>query len=119
MFLKNGMIYHEDPEQLHINTEADHAYFIPFAKGEDPFKGRESSSYFELLNGEWKKGWHAFCETVRTRYTDAVKNAFNDDSSYTDNALFSHYLDCEAHTDVWRELFPTANKTNCISEKAE
>lgn len=73
----------------------------------------------ELLNGEWKKGWHAFCETVRTRYTDAVKNAFNDDSSYTDNAFFSHYLDCEAHTDVWRELFPTANKTNCISEKAE
>ncbi len=51
--LKNGMIYHEDPEQLHINTEADHAYFIPFAKGEDAFQNRESSSRFELLNGEW------------------------------------------------------------------
>lgn len=25
------------------------------------------------------------------------------------NPLFA---DCEAHTDVWRELFPTANQTN-------
>ncbi|MBQ8790807.1 MAG: DUF4981 domain-containing protein [Ruminiclostridium sp.] len=51
--LKNGMIYHEDPEMLHINTEEDHAYFIPFAKGEDAFSDRKNSSYFELLNGEW------------------------------------------------------------------
>ena len=26
--------------------------------------------------------------------------------------LFAHYLDCEAHMDVWRELFPTWNLTN-------
>ncbi len=51
--LKSGMIYHEDPEMLHINTEEDHAYFIPFAKGEDAFSDRKNSSYFELLNGEW------------------------------------------------------------------
>jgi signal recognition particle GTPase len=25
---------------------------------------------------------------------------------------FAHYLDCEAHTDVWRELYPTWNLTN-------
>ena len=25
---------------------------------------------------------------------------------------FAHYLDCEAHTDVWRELYPTWNQTN-------
>ncbi|MBQ8932331.1 MAG: glycoside hydrolase family 2, partial [Ruminiclostridium sp.] len=51
--LKNGMIYHENPEMLHINTLDDHAYFIPFAKGEDAFSSRKNSSYFELLNGEW------------------------------------------------------------------
>ena len=28
--------------------------------------------------------------------------------------LFSHFLDCEAHTDVWRELFKTWNHTNEI-----
>lgn len=35
--LKNGMIYHENPEMLHINTLDDHAYFIPFARERTPF----------------------------------------------------------------------------------
>jgi hypothetical protein len=26
--------------------------------------------------------------------------------------MFAHYLDCEAHTDVWRELYKTYNHTN-------
>ena len=66
----------------------------------------------ELQNGEWKKGWHAFCEKVSGVYINAIKNACNEDSIESNNALFAHYLDCEAHTDVWRELFPTYNKTN-------
>ena len=92
---------YENPEFLQENRLPQRAYYIP-----------ENEGAYTLLNGEWKKGWNAFCETVRTRYTDAIRNAFNDDSSHTDNALFSHYLDCEAHTDVWRELFPTWNKFN-------
>ena len=66
----------------------------------------------ELLTGEWKKGWHAFCESMRDYYTNPINNACNEDSSYTDNHYFTHFLDCEAHTDVWCELFPTANQTN-------
>jgi hypothetical protein len=31
--------------------------------------------------------------------------------------LFCHYLDCEAHTDVWRELFYTWNHTNELDQK--
>ena len=50
---KSFMTFHEDPESLHIGTLADHAYFIPFAKGQDAFSSRETSSVFELLNGEW------------------------------------------------------------------
>ena len=49
---------------------------------------------------------------MRDYYTNPIKNAFNEDSSYTDNHYFAHFLDCEAHTDVWRELFPTYNLTN-------
>ena len=41
-----------------------------------------------------------------------VKNAFVEGASQTRNDLFGHFLDCEAHTDVWRELFPTYNLTN-------
>lgn len=50
---KSKMVFHENPEKLHIGTLPDHAYFIPFAKGQNPFARRENSARFELLNGEW------------------------------------------------------------------
>lgn len=50
---KSKMIYHENPDMLHVNTMEKHSYFIPFAKGEDPYADRQESSFFELLNGEW------------------------------------------------------------------
>ncbi len=50
---KSRMIFHEDTNSLHIGTLPDHAYFIPFAKGQDAFALRESSERFELLNGSW------------------------------------------------------------------
>lgn len=50
---KSRLIYHEDETSLHIGTLPDHAYFIPFAQGENAFGKRESSSRFELLNGDW------------------------------------------------------------------
>ncbi|WP_051589035.1 glycoside hydrolase family 2 [Ruminococcus sp. NK3A76] len=50
---KSYMTCHEDPETLHIGTLESHAYFIPFAKGQDAFAEREESALFELLNGEW------------------------------------------------------------------
>ena len=58
----------------------------------------------ELKNGKWKDGWHKFCESKRDDYTKIIMG--ND----IDN--IAHYLDCEAHTDVWHELFPTWNHTN-------
>ena len=50
---KSNMRYHEDPHSLHIGTVADHSYFIPFSKNQDPFLKREDSDRFESLNGEW------------------------------------------------------------------
>ena len=50
---KSFMIYHENPETLHINTLENHAYFIPFGKDQNPFEPRSNSTRFELLNGEW------------------------------------------------------------------
>ena len=66
----------------------------------------------ELQNGEWKNGWHKFCVENTEKYVNSVKNALLDTSSEKDNQKFAHYLDCEAHTDVWRELFTTYNLTN-------
>ena len=90
--------------------------FYPFTSREVCLKLAEGEDYDrimnaflarndELLNGEWKKGWRAFCESVSAHYTKSANRDDNPD-------YFAHYLDCEAHTDVWRELFPTWNLTN-------
>lgn len=47
------MIYHEDTQALHIGTLDKHCYFVPFAKGQDPFEDRKNSQRMELLNGNW------------------------------------------------------------------
>ena len=64
-----------------------------------------------LLDGTWRDGWHAFCvsDGIGNSYTEKVERAFDDDEK---RQLFAHFLDCEAHTDVWRELYPTWNATN-------
>ena len=81
------------------------------AKGEkaksliEEFEARNAS----LLDGTWRDGWHEFCLGMKDTYINAAMNASTDERSAQ---LFAHYLDCEAHTDVWRELFPTWNATN-------
>ena len=66
----------------------------------------------ELASGMWREGWHRFCEKNRQDYTQVIGEAFCPEAKEEANKRFGHYLDCEAHTDVWRELFPTANHTN-------
>lgn len=72
------------------------------------FKARNA----ELKSGEWKKGWHDFCRSKIQDYLTVIQNACTVKSNDRDNQFFAHYLDCEAHTDVWRELFPTYNQYN-------
>ncbi len=50
---KNKMIYHENPEALHIGTLSPHRYFIPFGKVQNPYDSRYNSEFMELLNGYW------------------------------------------------------------------
>ena len=71
----------------------------------------------ELQNGKWIEGWKAFCEWVRPTYFDCVATAFAPGSTPRQDGKFSHFLDCEAHVDVWREIFPSLNLTNCIDEE--
>lgn len=58
----------------------------------------------KLKNGEWEKGWEEFCESRRKNYIAAIGNAYTAQSSEEDNELFDHYLYCEAHMDVFRQL---------------
>ena len=105
------------------DTTTNEMSFVPLASTEtgvrlaneaeqkEILKGFEKRSE-ELKTGEWKAGWRAFCEEKREIYTSAITNAYTENSRPIDNEFFNHYLDCEAHSDVWRELFPTWNKTN-------
>ncbi|MCR5727601.1 MAG: DUF4981 domain-containing protein [Lachnospiraceae bacterium] len=67
---KSYLIYHEDPHSLHIGTVADHSYFIPFSKDEDPFLPREESSRFLLLNGEWEFNYYDSIINLEDDFTD-------------------------------------------------
>ena len=64
-----------------------------------------------LLDGTWRQGWHDFCFSpeIKKNYETRTDRPFDDEYSRQN---FAHYLDCEAHTDVWRELYPTWNMTN-------
>jgi poly-gamma-glutamate synthesis protein (capsule biosynthesis protein) len=105
------------------DTETNKIEFVPMvvegsgmalAKGEekqaimDAFEARNK----QLANGTWVQGWQEFCQSVKEMYTNAVAGAFAPGSTEIQDKLFGHYLDCEAHTDVWRELFKTANHFN-------
>jgi len=58
-----------------------------------------------------------FCEEMKPTYLDCVAKAFAPGSTPRQDGKFSHFLDCESHTDVWRELFPSLNLTNCLDEE--
>ena len=85
---------------------------IRFAPDKDNILAQFDERNKSLKNGEWKKGWHDFCLSKKDRYVKVIADAALETSSEKENAKFAHYLDCEAHTDVWRELFPTYNWTN-------
>ena len=59
----------------------------------------------KLESDEWLEGWREFCERMRPGYEAAVANFHKMEEQTTHH--FAHYLDCEAHTDVWRELYKT------------
>jgi len=71
----------------------------------------------ETLNdGRWLEGWHKFCEEncdyYRAGITGDLADTFPDMPEEQLRQFFPHFLDCEAHTDVWRELFPTWHGAN-------
>ena len=87
---------------------------ITLAKGAD--KERLLREFAErnesLANGSWQQGWHEFCLSKAEVYKKAIREACMDNATQRQHDVFGHYLDCQAHTDVWRELFPSYNLTN-------
>lgn len=65
-----------------------------------------------LLDDEkWLEQWRAFCVQSEAAYRHAADNVFGKDGRIPAQ-VFPHYLDCEAHLDVWRELYRTWHGEN-------
>lgn len=63
-----------------------------------------------MRDGTWINGWREYVATVEPNYKKHA--GFTVDNTSDEFQMFAHYLDCEAHTDIWRELFKTWNHTN-------
>lgn len=106
------------------DTKANKIEFVPIiikgkgislAKGDDK---KEILERFERLcasmkDGSWRDGWHEFALSKAEIYEKVLRHAYTEgEEGELNTKIFGHYLDCEAHTDVWRELNKTANETN-------
>ena len=93
-----------------VNTDTG----IRLALGEE--KERMMSEFEErgreLSDGRWLEGWREFCERFKRQYYNATQSACGVAPENVGGTLFAHYIDCEAHRDVWQELFKTANHKN-------
>ena len=110
---------------VHYDTRENTVSFTPLRAGEYSIRLAEDAAQLleqlaarseKLHNGQWLQEWRAFCEGVRQNYHDAVRKAFVDGATAKDDEMFGHYLDCEAHTDVWRELYATWWHTEASEE---
>jgi len=56
-----------------------------------------------------RAAWEAFCrDEKQSYYVRFVQEGFaTDEPCEACKQIFPHYLDCEAHLDVWKTLFPT------------
>ena len=90
----------------------DHGISLASGSEKDEILRQFESRNQALINGGWKDGWHEFCESNKDDYIKTIRRACTADARDYDNHKFAHFLDCEAHTDVWRELFPSYNLTN-------
>ena len=105
------------------DTKTNEIEFIPVianTKGIELAKGERKQQIltdFEkrcqtICDGSWINGWREFCDSVKDMYSRAAKGTSDLEFEQIGDSVFAHYLDCEAHTDVWRELFKTANHRN-------
>ena len=68
----------------------------------------------ELKNGEWVKGWDAFCKEMEGMYNYMLSPAYAIDFKNEEQGkqVYAHFLDCEAHLDVMKHMFRSWNLDN-------
>jgi poly-gamma-glutamate synthesis protein (capsule biosynthesis protein) len=101
-----------DKVEIEFYPLYDTGYGCDLAEGEkaEEIMADFASRNAELADGRWYEGWQKFCHWKGLPPYRAAALGLSEDPNKEE--LFAHFLDCEAHTDVWRELFKTWNHTN-------
>lgn len=97
--------------------------FIPIVTGELGIDLAQGQKYDEIMrsfaerneeleNGKWLDGWKAYCAGASKWYKEVISESLISSDFDIKEQRFAHYLDCEAHTDILREIYPTWNQTN-------
>ncbi len=79
----------------------------------DGFRARSEA----LKDGRWLDGWRRFVRENGAGYLDCVRQALDGDETHRER--MAHYLDCEAHLDMLRELFRTWHNTQTDGAQEE
>lgn len=103
-----------------------HVEYIPVVAGDEGIDLASGAEKEEILSGfarrsallqdeeKWLAAWKEFCLSM-PNYPAAVQNAYIDvPEGEACRQIFPHYLDCEAHLDVWQTIYKTwhADKTS-------
>lgn len=116
-FWKEGLIATLDVTKAGIDIE-----FTPVKAMDDGIRLADDEEKTQIMNdfwerseslrdGTWLNGWREYVATVEKQYKKKI-SGYPEDANDTEFQNFAHYLDCEAHTDIWREIFKTWNYTN-------
>lgn len=113
-FYSLGVKYDTDTKEIEFIPMVNKEDGIALAKGDK--RDKIMKEFYErcqsLADGSWIDGWRAFCDSVKENYIKNAASAIIGDPNSPENQPFAHFLDCQAHTDVWRELYKTANYRN-------
>ena len=70
--------YYEDPSVLHVNTEKNRSYYIPFPDRESAITdSREFSEQFLSLNGSWYFKYHSSIYDVEYGFENGTDESFD------------------------------------------
>ena len=123
-FLKaeNGREWHEGlAAMLEFTSDGFSVEYIPVTATEEGIRLTDAEETATILSelaernrgledGGWLTYWERFCRECSKPYYRCVRQT--PESTSDEYQHFAHYLDCEAHADVLRVLFPTWNSTN-------
>ena len=66
----------------------------------------------DMIDGTWRQGWHDYCETAREEYYGYIAPCCAPGETEFQHDLLGQLFNCEAHADMYLELFPSYNLTN-------